>query len=129
MGKKKGRGRRGSACNKNPDWFNSAVSGGVRQHAPARQARNSGGWTFHSLHSKRFRGVLECDWLIDSIVSIRFRFLFWLSPQFRARKIPFLRPSLLPNPTEALATQARHFEAARTRVSDVKNQDCWSVHY
>ena len=33
-------------------------------------------------------------------------FLFWLSSQFRAGKIPFLVLSLLPNPTETLATQA-----------------------
>ena len=32
-------------------------------------------------------------------------FLFWLSPQFRPGKIPFLGLSLLPNPTETLATQ------------------------
>ena len=50
----------------------------------------------NSLRSKRFRGVQgqsPC-------------FLFWLSPQFRAGKIPFLGLSLLPNPMETLAAQA-----------------------
>ena len=34
-------------------------------------------------------------------------FLFWLSTQFRAGKIPFLGLSMFPNPSETLATQAR----------------------
>ena len=38
-------------------------------------------------------------------------FIFWLSPQFRAGKIPFLGLSLLANPTETLATQANLLHA------------------
>ena len=33
-------------------------------------------------------------------------FPFWLSPQFRAGKIPFLGLAFLPNTTETLAAQA-----------------------
>ena len=52
-----------------------------------------------SLRSKRFRGVREQR--ITASLS------FWLSPQFRAGKIPSLRLSLLLKPKETLATQAR----------------------
>jgi len=40
-------------------------------------------------------------------------FVFWLSPHFsggKTPKIPFLGLSLLPNPTETLATQAKNIE-------------------
>ena len=48
--------------------------------------------------------------LVASIasVSVGFRGKELLSPQFLAGKIPFLGLSLLPNPTETLATQANN---------------------
>ena len=44
----------------------------------------------------------------STVVEVFTSFLFWLSPQFRAGKMPFRGLSLLPNSTETLATQASH---------------------
>ena len=73
---------------------------------------------YASLRSKRFRGFRGKELPREkrggrgrgrketSFPSPTPSFLFWLSPQFRAGKIPFLGLSLLPNPTETLGMQA-----------------------
>ena len=54
-----------------------------------------------------------------SLLSPNPSFLFWLLPQFRAGKIPFLGLSLLLNPTETLATQAKENSYDLTYLSAV----------